>query len=309
MNVLITGASGFLGKRLIEKISTDPTLSLTGSTRRNNKLSSVSSLVFGNLDSNFDWSHILKNQEVVIHAAGKAHIMDNKTVTSYNEYKKVNLDGTLRLAQQASISGVKRFIFISTIKVNGEKTKKNKPFTELDKPNPVDGYSLSKWEAEKKLIEISTKSGMEFVIIRPSLIYGPGVKGNFGKIISLIKRGLPLPLGAINNKRSFIAIDNLIDLITVCIKHPKASNQLFLAADGKDLSTSQLIKELAMSANKNLFLIPIPVIFLKFIASILRKKTVIDRLNESLQVDISKSKNLLNWTPPISIEKGLFLCF
>ena len=235
--------------------------------------------------------------------------MSKKSMSFYNQYKKVNLHGTLNLAQQAAISGVKRFIFISSIKVNGEKTNLDQPFTEQDKPKPTDSYGLSKWKAEKGLQKISKQYGMEFVIIRPTLIYGPGVKGNFQKIISLVKTGIPLPLGAIHNKRSFIAIDNLIDLIIVCLKHPAASNQIFLAADGEDLSTTQLIKELANVASKRLFLIPLPIFILKMFALILGKKIIIDRLIQSLQVDISKSQNLLNWRPKKSLSEGLRLCF
>ena len=309
MNVFVTGVTGFLGKRLIRKISKDTNLSVTGSTHNKYIFPTSSPFKYGNLDGDFDWSHLLKNQEVVIHTAGRAHVMGKETITSFNEYQKVNFHGTLNLASQAAMSGVKRFIFISSVKVNGEKTNIDKPFTELDKPNPIDGYSFSKWEAEKCLEKISKKSGMEFVIIRPALIYGPEVKGNFKNIIDLIKKGIPLPLGKINNKRSFIAIDNLIDLIVVCIRHPRASNQVFLAADGHDLSTSELIRKLTSLADRRLFLIPIPIILLKIIALFFRKKSMVDRLTQSLQVDISKSETLLNWKPPVSINEGLRLCF
>ena len=309
MNIFVTGANGFLGERLVEKMLHYSNYSITACVRRKKNISAFSSFEINNIDGNTKWLHALKNQDIVIHVAGKTGLMSKETSTSIEEYKKVNVNGTLNLAEQAAISGVKRFIFISSIKVNGEKTILGKPFTENDKPQPIDAYSISKWTAERGLQKISKKTGMEIVIIRPSLIYGPGVKGNFKKIVSLVKTRLPTPLGAINNKRSFIAIDNLIDLIIICIHHPSASNEIFLAADGEDLSISQLIRKIAKATNKTPILIPVPIFLLKIFALILRKEKVINRLLESLQVDISKSQNLLNWKPPISINEGLDLYF
>lgn len=309
MNIFITGATGFLGKRLINKMKINHDFSITGCVRKKTNISTYSSFEIPNIDGNTDWSTALKNQRVVIHTAGRAHIMTRETAKSFAEYNKVNVDGTLNLAEQAAILGVKRFIFISSIKVNGEKTNLDLPFTEQDKPKPKDIYGISKWEAEKGLQEISKKTNMEIVIIRPPLIYGSEVKGNFKKIINLVKTGIPLPLGKINNKRSFVAVDNLVDIITVCLEHPAASNEVFLVSDGEDISTTELLKKIAKTLDKKSMLITLPIFCLKIPALILGKREMVDRLIGSLQIDISKSQDLLNWNPPISMDEGLRLCF
>jgi len=218
------------------------------------------------------------------------------------------VDGTLNLAQQAVDAGVTRFIFISSIKVNGEQTSCGRVYTAEDLPAPEDAYGISKYEAEQGLLQIAADTGLEVVIIRPPLVYGPGVKGNFSSMMRVVKKGYPLPLGSINNKRSLVALDNLVDLIITCINHPAAANQVFLAGDGEDLSTTELLRGVAKAAGVSSRLIPVPVSVLRFVASLLGKKEVSQRLLGSLQVDISKTRDLLGWTPPLSVEDGLRHC-
>ena len=255
------------------------------------------------------WGSALISQDVIIHTAARAHIMKDSVADPLTEYRKVNVDGTLNLARQSAIAGVKRFIFVSSIKVNGEQTAPGQPFQPNDEAKPIDPYGISKWEAERGLQKIAKETGMEVVIIRPPLVYGPGVKGNFANLIKLVRKGLPLPLGAIHNRRSMIALDNLVDLIITCIDHPNAASQVFLASDGQDLSTTQLLQGLAQAMGNPSRLLLMPGALLSLAASVLGKKAVADRLLSSLQVDISKTRDLLSWTPPISVDEGLRRCF
>jgi nucleoside-diphosphate-sugar epimerase len=232
--------------------------------------------------------------------------MNDKSVTSLSEYRRVNFEGTLQLARQAAHSEVKRFIFVSSIKVNGEETNRRAPFTASGDPMPTDPYGISKYEAEKGLMKLSNETGMEVVIIRPPLIYGHNVKANFALLIRLMNLSLPLPLGAINtNRRSFVALDNLIDLIVTCISHPAAANETFLVSDGEDLSTTDLLRRIAKAMGKSPRLIPIPPSILRAGAALLGKKDMAQRLLGSLQVDIEKTRRLLNWSPPITVDEGL----
>jgi len=232
--------------------------------------------------------------------------MKEEVVDPLREYRLVNVDSTLNLANQAAEAGVKRFIFISSIGVNG--VINTQPFTEDDTPNPVDFYAQSKWEAEQGLWEVQRETGMELVIIRPPLVYGPNAPGNFGSLMRWVNKSIPMPLGAIHNKRSLVAVDNLVDLIITCIDSPAAANQVFLAGDGEDLSTTELLRGVAKAAGVSSRLIPVPATVLMFVASILGKKAVAQRLLGSLQVDISKARDLLGWTPPLSVEEGLRRC-
>ncbi len=225
------------------------------------------------------------------------------------EYRRVNVDGTLNLARQTAAAGVKRFVFISSIKVNGEATARGKAFQADGVPAPEDAYGQSKLEAEQGLVKLAAETGIEVVIIRPPLVYGPGVKGNFASMIKLVEKGLPLPLGAINNKRSLVGIDNLVDLVIRCIDHPAAANQVFLAGDGEDLSTTELLRAVGKAMGKPARLIPVPVGLLQFGATLLGKKAMAQRLLGSLQVDISKTCELLDWQPPYTVEEGLRRCF
>jgi len=305
-NILVTGANGFVGRALRQKLDECRRFSTTGAVRSDMHASnSAGNIVVGNLDENTNWQPALAGKDVVIHTAARAHIMEDLSSTPLVEYRKVNVKGTLNLARQAAEFGVRRFVFISSIKVNGERTPKNQPFVPEDAPAPKDAYGISKLEAEKGLRALAAETDMELVIIRPPLVYGPGVKGNFASLMQLVGKGLPLPLGAIYNKRSLVALDNLVDLIITCVDHPAAANQLFLAGDGQDLSTTELLQGLAKAMGKPSLLVPVPAGLLMFGATILGKKAMAQRLLGSLQVDISKARNVLGWQPPLSVEEGL----
>ncbi len=235
--------------------------------------------------------------------------MEDQSAFPLREFRKINVDGTLKLARQAAQEDVRRFVFISSIKVNGEGTSSGHPYRADDAPSPSDPYGISKLEAEEGLLALAKETGMEVVIIRPVLVYGPGVKGNFSSMIKLIENGLPLPLGAIHNKRSLIGIDNLVDLIIHCIDHPAAANQVFLAGDGEDLSTTELLRGVANAIGKPARLIPVPAGLLQLAATLLGQKAMAQRLLGSLQVDISKTCELLDWKPPYTVEEGLRRCF
>ncbi len=308
MNVVLTGATGFLGSRLAEKLHDHNQHPVMCASRR--AIGQCDRyVVVGALDSDTDWSTVVAGQQVVIHTAARAHIMKDEVPDPLAEYRKVNVDGTLNLARQAAEAGVRRFIFISSIKVNGEQTPLNQPFTAENTPAPEDAYGISKMEAEQGLQALAAETGMEVVIVRPPLVYGSGVKGNFASMIKLVEKGLPLPLGAIHNKRSLVALDNLVDLIITCIEHPDAGNQVFLASDGEDLSTTELLRGVAKAMGKPSRLVPVPAGLLMFGATVLGKKAMAQRLLGSLQVDISKARNLLGWQPPLSVEEGLKRCF
>ena len=309
MNVLVTGASGFLGSHLCSVLQRDQHITLTACVRKGSSANVGCAVEISSIDSATDWKRALEGRDVVIHTAARAHIMKDEVADPLAEYRKVNVDGTLNLARQAFSAGVKRFIFISSIKVDGEQTPLGQPFTADDTPSPEDAYGISKYEAEQGLQELAKETGMEVVIIRPPLVYGPGVKGNFASMIKLVAKGLPLPLGAVKNQRSLVALDNLVDLIITCIHHPAAANQVFLAGDGRDLSTTELLQGVAKAMSVPSRLLPVPTPILTFFATLLGKKAVADRLFGSLQVDISKTRDLLGWTPPISVEEGLRRCF
>jgi len=225
------------------------------------------------------------------------------------EFRKVNVDGTLHLARSAAAAGVKRYIFMSTVKVNGELTQPGHPFTEADAPHPQDPYAISKHEAEVGLRQIALETGMEVIIIRPPLVYGPGVKANFAALMRAVQKGWPLPLGSVHNQRSLVALDNLVDFIVLCIQHPRAANQTFLVSDGQDLSTTELIRSMAQVAGVPTRLLPVPVWALQAGASLLGKGDAVRRLCGNLQVDISKARTLLGWVPQVSVEQGLRRCF
>lgn len=309
MNLLLTGATGFLGSQLATALHSEQDVNMTAAVRRPVETPDINVVEISDISASTDWSAALPCQEVVIHAAARAHIMKDEVDDPLTEYRRVNVEGTLNLAKQAASAGVKRFIYISSIKVNGEKTLQGKPFTADDKPQPEDAYGISKLEAEQGLQQLAAETGLEVVIIRPPLVYGPSVKGNFSSMIKLVKKGLPLPLGSVHNQRSLVGRDNLVDLIITCIDHPAASNQVFLAGDGEDLSTTELLRCVAKAAGKPSRLIPVPAALLKLAAIVLGKKAVADRLLGSLQVDISKTQTLLGWQPPVSVEEGLRRCF
>lgn len=307
LRVVVTGASGFVGGALFERLKTIEGVRPISIVRSQNKTIEPEGYVFivPDLSLSTDWSVALKDTDVIVHAAARVHVMKEDVTDALAEFRKVNVEGTVNLAMQAARAGVKRFIFISSVKVNGESTVNGCPFLENDLPAPSDPYGISKQEAEESLQKISAETGMEIVIIRPTLIYGEGVKANFESMMKWLKKGIPLPFGAIHNKRSLVSLDNLIDLILVCLKHPKAAGEIFLVSDDYDMSTTELLVSTADALGVKTRLIPIPSSLIAIIASVCGRRALAQRLCGSLQVDISKAKLLLGWHPPMSTKDAL----
>jgi nucleoside-diphosphate-sugar epimerase len=305
MRVLVTGANGFVGKVLCTELRLKGHAVRAAVRSVNKQVVGVNEILITSIDNDTNWSSALQNIELVIHLAARVHVMNEVAVDALAEFRKVNVEGTLNLANQAAKAGVKRFIFISSIGVNGNVTNTGYPFSEDSKSQPNDPYSISKHEAEQLLHKLAKKTGLEIVIIRPPLVYGYGAPGNFGKIISTLKTSIPLPLGAIQNKRSFVYVGNLVSLIVRCMDHPAAANQVFLVSDGCDLSTTELLQKCAVAMNVKARLLPVPQKFLEFCLVLLGKRAVAQRLCGNLQVDISKAHSLLGWVPPVSVEDGL----
>lgn len=303
--VLVTGATGFVGSQVIERLIQDPSIHILAGVRVDSSALSlgVEQFVIGDLGDSVCAS--MAGIDSVIHCAARVHVMDDTSTDPLQEFRRVNVQGTLDLARRAADAGVTRFIFISSVKVNGESTEPGHPFAADDTPAPVDPYGISKFEAEQALIALADETKMAVVIIRPVLIYGPGVKANFLSMMKWLHRRVPLPLGAIHNRRSLLSIENLVDLITVCMRHPKAVNQVFLASDDEDLSSPELLRRTAAALRVKAILLPVPESLIRFSAKLLRLPHVAARLCGSLQVDIGKTKTLLEWTPPVSVEQAL----
>ena len=304
-SILLTGSTGFVGTNLVKSLTLKSDYIVKSAVRH--AVNQDDGLLFevGDINASTDFELPLKNTTVVVHCAARAHVMDDKEAEPLALYREVNTAGTVNLAKQAIDSGVKRFIFISSIKVNGEGTLAGCPFKPEDNHAPEDDYGLSKSEAEKQLVALAKDSGMEVVIIRPTLVYGPGVKANFASIMNLVSKGIPLPFGCITkNKRSLVSVDNLVDLIITCIDHPKAANQVFLVSDNQDVSTSEMVSEMAIALGKPSWQLPIPVWCYKFAGKLFNKSEVVDRLTGSLQVDIAHTKQTLGWVPPQTLQQG-----
>lgn len=303
--VLLTGANGFVG-RALWALATGRGITVRAITRLPCELPGVGrSLSVYAMDEHTDWQAALARVGVVVHLAARVHVMVDNAENSLDEFRRVNVQGTLNLARQAATAGVRRFIFISSAKVNGEATQPGKPFTADDAPAPLGAYGVSKMEAEQGLHEIASQTGMEVVVIRPPLVYGPGVKANFFTMMRWLQRGVPLPLGAIYNQRSLVALDNLVDLIVTCMTHPAAVNQTFLVSDGEDVSTAELLRRLGEAMNCPARLISVPAYWLERAASLIGKRDMAQRLCGSLQVDIQKTRQLLGWKPPLTLDQGL----
>ena len=305
MKILVTGANGFIGTQLSE------TLANSGHQVRNTARSIApnslitSEMITCDLESADNLDHLTTGCDAIVHLAGRAHVMSDDPATSESLYLSANVDVTRRLAQSAARTGVKRMILMSSVKVNGESTTIDSPFTSQDTPNPQDPYGRSKTQAEQTLWDVASASGLEGVVIRPPLVYGPGVRANFASLIGIVDRGIPLPLGSIQNKRSFVSVDNLIDCIETTLQTPNAGGQTFLVSDGQDLSTPELIRSIASSLHKSPMLIPIPTALLKLAATTAGKRSAYDRLCGSLTVDIALTKQKLSWTPPFTVQDSL----
>jgi UDP-glucose 4-epimerase len=307
MKILVTGATGFLGKRLSLAL-TQKGYSVLGSVRQPYIAgAAVQVVTIGQLGAETDWQQAVINCDVVIHTAARVHIQNSQNLPADRQlFHSINVDGTLNLARQAAAYGVKRFIFISTIKVNGERTAPDHPFRATDVPNPQDPYGVSKLKAEIGLREIAQQTGMEVVIIRPPLMYGRGVKGNFHTLLRLVSQRVPLPFGCItSNRRSFVGLDNLISLITVCLSHPGAANQTFLVSDNEDVSTAELLKRLGKAVNRSPVLLPVSLNCLKWLMKLIRKPDAFEKIAGTLQVDISATCERLGWQPSVSLTEGL----
>jgi len=304
--VLVTGGQGFVGKALAAGALSNG-FAVRVSSRQ--KLIAAEARLehsqVGDLGPATDWLAALQGVNTVVHCAGRAHVMTDTAADPLTAFRTVNSAGTLNLARQAVEAGVKRFVFVSSVGVNGSETALGKPFSEADKSNPHNVYALSKWEAEQGLLHIAAETGLEVVIIRPPLVYGCNAPGNFGSLMRAVQRGWPLPLGAVHNQRSLVALDNLVDFIVTCITHPQAANQTFLVSDGQDLSTAELVRGMARAAGVPARLLPLPVWALQAGASLLGRGDAVQRLCGNLQVDISKARQLLGWVPPVSVDEGL----
>jgi nucleoside-diphosphate-sugar epimerase len=305
MKILVTGANGFVGSQLSE------TLAKSGHEVRNTARSLASNssttreLITCDLESVDNLDHLTTGCDAIVHLAGRAHVMSDNPATSESLYVSANVDVTRKLAQSAARTGVKRMILMSSVKVNGESTTINTPFTAQDIPNPQDPYGRSKTQAEQALWEITSTSDLEGVVIRPPLVYGPGVRANFASLIGIVGRGLPLPLGSIQNKRSFVSLDNLVDLISTTVQSPNAAGNTFLVSDGHDLSTPELVRSIASALDQSPKLFPFPSALLKLAATASGKRGAYDRLCGSLTVDIALTKQKLSWTPPFTVQDSM----
>ncbi len=315
IKVLVTGATGFIGRALVENLKGRSEFFVRGAARCPGKdlPVGVESVQVADLSPETDWQVAVTGMNVVVHTIAQVHAIQDTASDPLAEFRRVNVAGTLNLARQAAAAGVRRFVFLSSVKVNGEGTLTPNPspegrgrvYKESDPPAPQDAYGISKYEAELGLREIAAETGMGAVIIRSPLVYGPGVKANFQALMRAVARGVPLPLGAIHNRRSLVALDNLVDFILTCIEHPAAANETFLVSDGEDLSTTELIRRLARAMGRPARLIPVPATVLMAGATLLGKRKTVARLCGSLQVDITKTRTRLNWSPPVTVDDAL----
>jgi len=303
MKVLVTGATGFVGSELCVRLHKED-ITFTRAVRSAPKSPWIGEIaVVGEVDGATQWEAALAGVEVVVHLAGRAHVMNRKEGGSLDEYRRTNLDGSVNLATQAARMGVRRFIFVSSVKVNGEGSET--PYTSETPPAPIDPYGVSKWEAECALREIAQRTGLEVVVIRPPLIYGPGVKANFLRLISAVARGIPLPFGLVHNQRSLLFVGNLVDALVACATHPRAANKTYLLSDGDDVSTSRLVKELAYALNCPARLLPVPPQLIRLAGELSGKQQAVKRLLGSLIVDSRPIRRELGWQAPFSLQAGL----
>jgi len=300
--ILLTGSTGFVGSALLTALQKFPGCRVVSAVR-SAASASDDVVVVGDIDGATDYSSALAGVNVVIHAAARAHIMKDEVSDPLAEYRRVNVDGTLNLARQAAVAGVKRFVFISSIGVHG--LNSSRPFKETDTEAPHDAYAISKYEAEQGLRKLTTETGLEVVIIRPPLVYGGTAPGNFRSLINLASNPIPLPFGSVNNKRSMVYVGNLVDLIVRCINHPSAANETFLVSDGDDVSLRSLLTMMRSAMGRSACLVPVPLELFKLAGALTGKRGMVDRLVGDLQVDSSKARTLLEWVPPFTVEQGI----
>jgi nucleoside-diphosphate-sugar epimerase len=305
MNFLITGANGFVGRHLCEALDKRAINYKSVLRKANAEFSSHSPVVIAEINSQTDWSDALGDVGCVVHLAARVHVMQEAHANPLEEYRRANVDSTLNLAHQAANAGVKRFVFISSAKVNGQFNHSGRPFRADDLPRPSDPYAVSKLEAESALMQLSRETGMEVVVIRPPLIYGAVVKANFFSIMRLLNLCVPLPFGSIQNQRSLVFVDNLVDLIVRVLDHPNAAGQVFLVSDDEDVSTTRLLKTISIALGKQSWLIPVPVFLLKALFVVSGRRDLSDRLLSSFKLDISQTKKILDWEPPVRFEAGI----
>ena len=302
---MVTGASGFVGRVFCAECAKCGHDVLAAVRTAHGFDGSATPIVIGDIADKTDWREALQGVDAVVHLAARTSVSREEGDDALRLFRRVNTQATIELARQAAQAGVKRFVFLSSVKVNGELTPPGQAFTPDDVPAPEDAYGISKLEAELALRDICSQTGMEFVVIRPPLVYGPGVRGNFQAMVRVIQRGIPLPLGAIHNRRSLVALDNLVDLIATCLVHPAAANQVFMVADGEDISTSGLLRKVAAAYGLPARLVPVPAGLLRFCATVLGKRAAADRLLGSLKVDAFKTRDVLGWTPVVSMDEQL----
>ena len=303
MFVLVTGASGFVGNAFCAQLKAQG-ISYRVVIRHESQISYHSDFILtDSIGGQTDWKKALYGITVVVHIAARVHMMNEISKDPLSEFRRVNVEGSGNLANQAVLAGVNRFIYISSVKVNGE--GRNTAYLESDKPDPQDAYAVSKWEAERGLWAISAETGMQVVILRIPLVYGPGVGANFFQLLKIIDQGWPLPLGGIHNRRSLLYIDNLVNAILCALQHPRAANQLFLLSDGQDASTSQLVTWLAQALIKQTQMFSVPEGLLRSVARLVGKSSAVDRLFGSLYLDSTKIQSELGWSPPFTLQEGL----
>ncbi|WP_333983324.1 UDP-glucose 4-epimerase family protein [Ectopseudomonas khazarica] len=307
MRVLLTGASGFVGRAVQARLLVDGLHRLRCAQRKAPvaPLAGVEYCLAPSLEAEADWSQALADVDAVIHCAARVHVMHEQAADPLAEFRRANVEGTLRLAQQAVAAGVRRFVFVSSIKVNGEQTLPGQAYRADDVSDATDPYGISKREAEDELLALAAETGLEVVIVRPPLIYGPGVKANFLSMMRWLQRGVPLPFGAIGNRRSLVALDNLVDLLVVCLTHPAASGQRFLVCDGEDLSTTELLRRLSAALGRTARLLPVPQALIEWAAILLGRRQLNQRLCGSLQINMDKTRERLGWAPPLSVDQAL----